>query len=78
MERSVIATTVGGPPEFVPPEAGVLVDPTSTDELVAALHGAAALPAPNPAAREAAAEHEVRRQTARMATALEGAIGRPG
>ena len=26
--RSVVATRVGGPPEFVPPEAGVLVDPT--------------------------------------------------
>ena len=26
-ERSVVATSVGGPPEFVPPEAGVLVDP---------------------------------------------------
>ena len=25
--RSVVATSVGGPPEFVPPEAGVLVDP---------------------------------------------------
>ena len=27
MERNVVATTVGGPPEFVVPEAGVLVDP---------------------------------------------------
>src|SRR3954468_18555813 len=25
--RSVVATSVGGPPEFVPPEAGVLVEP---------------------------------------------------
>ena len=25
--RSVVATRIGGPPEFVPPEAGVLVDP---------------------------------------------------
>ena len=30
MERSVVATRVGGPPEFVSPEAGVLVDPLDT------------------------------------------------
>ena len=29
--RSVVATRVGGPPEFVPPEAGVLVDPAGHD-----------------------------------------------
>jgi glycosyltransferase involved in cell wall biosynthesis len=28
--RSVVATRVGGPPEFVPPEAGILVDPLDT------------------------------------------------
>src|SRR5215207_7862605 len=28
--RSVVATRIGGPPEFVPPEAGVLVDPLDT------------------------------------------------
>ena len=33
MERSVVATQVGGPPEFVTPEAGVLVDPDDTDAL---------------------------------------------
>ena len=33
MERSVVATQVGGPPEFVTPEAGVLVDPIDTDAL---------------------------------------------
>src|SRR4051812_41341494 len=32
-ERSVVATRVGGPPEFVPPEAGVLVDPLDTAAL---------------------------------------------
>ena len=31
MERSVIASVVGGPPEFIPPAAGVLVDPLSTE-----------------------------------------------
>ena len=29
--RSVVATSVGGPPEFVPPDAGILVDPTDDD-----------------------------------------------
>ena len=39
--RSVVATRVGGPPEFVPPEAGVLVDPTDVDALAEALRTAA-------------------------------------
>jgi glycosyltransferase involved in cell wall biosynthesis len=76
MERSVVATTVGGPPEFVPPEAGVLVNPTDQEALIAALETAAALPSPNPAAREAAADHDVRKQVARMAAVLERAAGR--
>ena len=69
-ERSVVATRVGGPPEFVPPEAGVLVDPTSVDAIEAALRKAAALPSPNPAARAAAAEHDVRRQAERVERVL--------
>jgi len=74
MERSVVATTIGGPREFVTPEAGILVDPYDTDALAAALDRAAELPSPNPAARAAAAEHDVRRQAARMAAVLERAI----
>ena len=73
MERSVVGTTVGGPPEFVPPEAGVLVEPGDTPALTRALEQAAALPSPNPAAREAAARHDVRVQVAKMAAALERA-----
>jgi glycosyltransferase involved in cell wall biosynthesis len=73
MERSVLATTVGGPPEFVPPEAGVLVDPADTAAIATALERAAALPTPNLAARATAAEHEVGRQAARMAAVLERA-----
>jgi glycosyltransferase involved in cell wall biosynthesis len=69
-ERSVVATRVGGPPEFVPPEAGVLVDPTSIDSLEAGLRDAAALPSPNPHARAAAAEHDVRRQAERVELVL--------
>ena len=64
--RSVVATRIGGPPEFVPPEAGVLVDPTDVDALEHGLRVAAALPRPNAAALDAAAEHDVRRQAARV------------
>src|SRR6266545_3839088 len=60
--RSVVATRIGGPPEFVPPDAGVLVDPADEDALVEGLRSTAALPCPNPAARAAAEEHAVRRQ----------------
>jgi glycosyltransferase involved in cell wall biosynthesis len=73
MERSVVATTVGGPPEFVTPEAGVLVDPTDDDALLDAMRRAAELPSPNPAARAAAAEHDVTTMAARMAGVLERA-----
>jgi glycosyltransferase involved in cell wall biosynthesis len=76
MERSVVATKVGGPPEFVTPDAGVLVDPEDTDALPAAMERAAAMPTPNPAARKAAAEHDVKRQAARMADVLERAASR--
>lgn len=77
MERNVVATTVGGPPEFVTPEAGVLVDPTDAAALTVALEEAAALPTPNPAARAAAAEHDVVKQVGKMAAVLERATARP-
>ena len=64
--RSVVATRVGGPPEFVTPEAGILVDPLDEDEIAGALRRAAALPCPNDAAREAAAAHDVRRQAEKV------------
>jgi glycosyltransferase involved in cell wall biosynthesis len=76
MERSVVATTVGGPPEFVTPEAGVLVDPDDTAAIATALERAAALPSPNLVARIAAAEHDVSRQAAKMAAVLERAIAK--
>jgi glycosyltransferase involved in cell wall biosynthesis len=68
--RSVVATRIGGPPEFVPPEAGVLVDPLDVDDLARGLEQAAALPCPNDAAREATAEHDVRRQAERIEAIL--------
>ena len=73
--RSVLATTRGGPPEFVPPEAGVLVDPTEPGAIERGLREVARLPAPNPAAREAAARHDVRTQAARIADVLAQAAG---
>jgi glycosyltransferase involved in cell wall biosynthesis len=75
-ERSVVATRIGGPPEFVTPDVGVLVDPSSVDSIEAGLRAAAELPAPNPAGRLVAAEHDVRRQAARVATVLERAAHR--
>ena len=71
--RPVVATRLGGPPEFVPPEAGVLVDPLDEAALAEALRAAAALPIPNDAAREAAAAHDVRRQAERIEAILERA-----
>jgi glycosyltransferase involved in cell wall biosynthesis len=68
--RSVVATRIGGPPEFVPPEAGVLVDPTDESDLAQGLHRAAALPCPNEAARAAAERHDVRRQGERVEAIL--------
>ena len=64
--RSVVATRVGGPPEFVPPDAGAIVDPEDEDALVAALAAAASLPRPNDAGREAAAAHALEVQAARI------------
>jgi glycosyltransferase involved in cell wall biosynthesis len=75
--RPVVATSVGGPPEFVPPDGGVLVDPDDDDALVAALERAAALPRPNPAARAAAERHDLRAQAARIESLLERAAGTP-
>jgi glycosyltransferase involved in cell wall biosynthesis len=72
--RSVVATRIGGPPEFVPPDAGVLVDPADEGALAAALQTAAELPCPNPAARAAAERHDVRRQAERVEAILERAV----
>ena len=75
--RTVVATRVGGPPEFVPPKAGILVDPLDTKALADAMRRAAELPSPNPAAREAAAAHDVRSQAARIESILARAARGP-
>jgi len=72
--RPVVATRIGGPPEFVTPEAGVLVDPLDADDLARALETATSLPSPNEAARAAAAEHDVRRQAERVEAILLRAV----
>jgi glycosyltransferase involved in cell wall biosynthesis len=68
--RSVVATRIGGPPEFVTAGAGVLVDPTDEDDLARGLSAAAVLPCPNPAARAAAESHDLRRQAERVEAIL--------
>jgi len=74
--RTVVATRVGGPPEFVPEAAGVLVDPANEDALVTALRAAAALPVPNPAARTAAEAHGLATQARRVEAVLEQVASR--
>jgi glycosyltransferase involved in cell wall biosynthesis len=75
--RSVVATRIGGPPEFVPPDAGVLVDPLDVDALAHALRQAAGFPRPNAAGREAAEAHDVRRQAERIESILSRAAAGP-
>ncbi len=77
--RSVVATRVGAPPEFVPATAGALVDPTDVEDIARGMRAAAALPRPNAAARAAAEEHDLRRQADRVEEILRRAAeGRPG
>jgi glycosyltransferase involved in cell wall biosynthesis len=75
--RTVVATRVGGPPEFVPPDAGILVDPLDTAALADAMRRAAELPSPNAAAREAAAAHDVRSQAEKIESILARAARGP-
>jgi glycosyltransferase involved in cell wall biosynthesis len=72
-ERSVVATEVGGPREFVTAEAGVLVDPLSVEAIADGLRRAADFARPNPAARAAASKHDVRLQAGRVEAVLERA-----
>ena len=74
--RPVVATRIGGPPEFVTPEAGVLVDPMDEADIAAGLRRAASLPVPNAAARAAAERHDVSEQARRVEEILERAAGR--
>ena len=71
--RSVVGTKVGGPPEFVPPQAGILVDPLDEQAIAEALREAAQLPRPNAEARAAAERHDVNEQARRVESILEAA-----
>jgi glycosyltransferase involved in cell wall biosynthesis len=68
--RPVVATRIGGPPEFVPAEGGILVDPLDEPALTRALAEAAKLRCPNPDARRAAEAHDVRLQAERVEAIL--------
>jgi glycosyltransferase involved in cell wall biosynthesis len=72
-ERSVVATAVGGPPEFVSAESGILVDPLSVEAIADGLRQAAELPRPNRSARAAASAHDVRLQAERIEAVLKRA-----
>jgi glycosyltransferase involved in cell wall biosynthesis len=71
--RTVVATRIGGPPEFVTEGAGVLIDPLDVGEIARALEAAAAMPSPNGVAREAALGHELRQQVSRVEEILQRA-----
>jgi glycogen(starch) synthase len=73
--KAVVATRVGGPPEFVPEGGGVLVEPEDTAAIAAALDACATLPRPNEASRAAARAHDVRLQAERVEAVLERAVG---
>ncbi|HEX4518036.1 MAG TPA: glycosyltransferase [Gaiellaceae bacterium] len=72
--KTVVATRVGGPPEFVTPDSGLLVDPLDERALALALETAATFPSPNEAARDAAAVHDVRIQAERVEEILLRAV----
>lgn len=74
--RTVVATRIGGPSEFVVPEAGMLVDPLSVGEIGRAMRAAPSLGSPNLRAREAASAHDVKLQARRIAEVLECARAR--
>jgi len=74
--RPVVATRLGGPPEFVPAGAGVLVDPLDEQEIAAALESAARLSVPNEVGRAAASEHGVEFQAEEIEALLERAVAR--
>jgi glycosyltransferase involved in cell wall biosynthesis len=64
--RPVVATRVGGPPEYVTEGAGVLVDPLDVDDIAAGMRRAAQLPVPCRAAREVAERHSIAVSAARI------------
>jgi glycosyltransferase involved in cell wall biosynthesis len=64
--RPVVATRVGGPPEYVTPDCGVLVEPLDVDAIAAGMRAAAALPVPCQAAVDVAEQHSLERAAERV------------
>ncbi len=72
--RPVVATRVGGPPEYVTEQCGALVDPLDVESIAAGLRSAAALPVPCTAAVEVARRHDLALQAARVEAVLQRAV----
>jgi len=64
--RPVVATRIGGPPEYVDDACGALVDPLDVDSIFDGMRRAAALPVPNDAAVDVARAHDVAVQAERI------------
>jgi glycosyltransferase involved in cell wall biosynthesis len=64
--RPVVATRVGGPPEYVTEACGALVDPTDVASIAEGMRQAAALAVPCTDAVEVATRHAIGRQAARI------------
>jgi len=72
--RPVVATRVGGPPEYVTEQCGALVDPLDVESIAAGMRAAAALPVPCAAAVEVARRHDLALQAARVEAVLRRAV----
>lgn len=64
--RPVVATRVGGPPEYVTEGCGALVDPLDAGSIAEGMRRAAAIEPPCQEAVRVAAEHSIDRQAARI------------
>ncbi len=72
--RPVVATRVGGPPEYLTPGCGALVDPLDVDAIRAGMEHCATLPVPCEAAVAVARAHDLRLQAERVEAVLAAAV----
>ena len=68
--KPVVVSTNGGAAEFVPPEAGIVVDPVDAGVVTEAIERALALPSADAAARAAAERHSAEAEALRLAELL--------
>ena len=68
--RPVVATCVGGPPEYVSDACGALIDPLDVTSIADGMRRAAAIGVPCGAAIEVAEQHSIGRQAARIEALL--------